>query len=161
MLRALALLLGALGARSVDCLLTARARGAITKASLRDSKMTRIEYAPGMSHELLVEALVLSKVPELKERIEGATNRLKKKEFLNVLKYLVEKSQIDHIWSSACDAPPQLHSRVGPGQQPLQGLQVPAGQASPLRRHRRARVRQVDGRVHRRGGQVPLARLGA
>ena len=108
-----------------------------------------------------MEALVLSKVPELKERIEGATNRLKKKEFLNVLKYLVEKSQIDHIWSSACDAPPQLHSRVGPGQQPLQGLQVPAGQASPLRRHRRARVRQVDGRVHRRGGQVPLARLGA
>ena len=114
MLRALALLLGALGARSVDCLLTARARGAITKASLRDSKMTRIEYAPGMSHELLVEALVLSKVPELKERIEGATNRLKKKEFLNVLKYLVEKSQIDHIWSSACDAPPNCIHEWGP-----------------------------------------------
>ena len=114
MLRALALLFGALGARSVDCLLTARARGAITKASLRDSKMTRIEYAPGMSHELLVEALVLSKVPELKERIEGEKNRLKKKEFLNVLKFLVEKSQIDHIWSSACDAPPNCIHEWGP-----------------------------------------------
>ena len=58
--------------------------------------------------------LSAKKVPELKERIEGTKNRLKKKEFLNVLKYLVEKSQIDHIWSSACDAPPNCIHEWGP-----------------------------------------------
>ncbi len=75
------------------------------------SETLDVEGYPGYTG---MEALVLSKVPELKERIEGEKNRLKKKEFLNVLKFLVEKSQIDHIWSSACDAPPNCIHEWGP-----------------------------------------------
>ena len=60
------------------------------------------------------QALVLARVPELHRRIKAAKNRHEKKAYLDVLKFLVEKSQIDHIWSSTCDAPPNCILEWGP-----------------------------------------------